>query len=185
MNKLKIIQYNVQKSKSGVMTPLVYSKSQYDVIAIQEPWLNPYMQATYCPANCPYTAIFPSTRRARTCFLITKAISVLSWSYDQSLLTPDYCQITFQLPTGRLTIHNIYSPTPPSINATESESPIPAMLQSIQNNNSDHLVVGDFNLHHEMWGGRWGGASSRGSITSSRSDGNGPPTTTQPSGCYH
>ena len=153
MSIMKIIQYNVQRSKSGVMTPLIYSKSQYDVIAIQEPWLNPHMQATYCPTNCPYTAIFPSTERARTCFLINKAIPVSSWSHDQSLLTPDYCQITFQLPTGRLTIHNIYSQTPTSINTSKWESPIPTMLQNIQNDDSEHLVIGDFNLHHEMWGG--------------------------------
>ncbi len=153
MSTMKIAQYNVQKSKLGVMTPLIHSTSQYDVIAIQEPWLNPHMQATYCPSDCPYTAIFPSTGRARTCFLINKAIPVSSWSHDQSMLTPDYCQITFQLPTGRLTIHNIYSQMPPSTNTTEWESPIPAMLQNIQNDNSEHLVVGDFNLHHQMWGG--------------------------------
>ena len=143
MSTLKIIQYNVQRSKSGVMTPLIHSKSQYDIIAIQEPWLNPHMQATYCPTNCPYIAIFPSTGRARTCFLISKAIPVSSWSHDQSLLTPDYGQVTFQLPTGRLTIHNIYSQTPPSIHTTEWESPIPTMLQNIQNDDSEHLVVGD------------------------------------------
>lgn len=156
MSTLKIIQYNVQKSKSGVMILLIHSKSQYDIIAIQEPWLNPHMQATYCQTNCPYIAIFPSMGRARTCFLINKAIPFSSWTCDPSLLTPDYCQITFQLPTGRLTIHNIYSPTPPSINKTEWKSPIPTMLQNIQNiqnNDSKHLVLGDFNLHHEMWGG--------------------------------
>ena len=135
------------------MIPLIHSKSKYDIIAIQEPWLSPHMQATYCPTNCPYIAIFPSTGRARTCFLINKAIPFLSWICNLFLLKPDYCQITLQLLTGRLTIHNIYSPMPPSIYTTETKSPILTMLQNIQNNNSKHLFLGDFNLHHEMWGG--------------------------------
>ena len=129
--------------------PLIHSKPQYDVIAIQEPWLNPHIQATYCP----YTVLFPSTGRARTCFLINKSIPVSSWSHDQSLLTPDYCQITFRLPTGRFTIHNIYSQTPPTVSTIEWESPIPTMLRNIENDDSEHLVVCDFNLHHQMWGG--------------------------------
>lgn len=66
---------------------------------------------------------------------------------------PDYCHITFQQPTGQPTIHNIYSETLPSTSSREWESPIPNMLQNIQNENSEHLVVGDFNLHHQKWGG--------------------------------
>ena len=73
MSTMKIIQYNAQKSKLRVMAPLIHSTSQYDVIAIQEPRLNPYMQATYCQLDYPYEAIIPSTGRTRTCFLINKA----------------------------------------------------------------------------------------------------------------
>ncbi len=135
------------------MIPLLHSKTQYDVIAMQEPWLNPHLQATYCPTNCPCTAIFPPTGRARTCFFVNKAIPVSSWSHNPSQLTADYCQIKFQLPTGRLTIHNIYSPIPPYADITEWCSPIPSMLQNIESTDSEHLVVGNFNLHHQRWGG--------------------------------
>ena len=135
------------------MIPLLHSTTQYNVIAIQEPWLNPHMQATYCPTNCPYTVIFSPSGQARTCFLINKAIPVSMWSHKENQLTSDYCQITLQLPTGpSLTIHNIYSPIPPTADAAEWGSPTPNMLRNIQHSVKDHeyLVVGDFNLHHPI-----------------------------------
>ena len=77
------------------------------------------------------------------------------WSHKENQLTPDYCQINLQLPTGpSLTIHNIYSPIPPTADATEWGSPTPNMLRNIQHSVEDHeyLVVSDFNLHHPIGG---------------------------------
>ena len=153
MNMLKLLQYNVQKSRIGVMIPLIEGNEQYDIIALQEPWLNPQLQATYCPTSCPYTAVFPRTGRARTCFLVNKAILVSLWTQNPAHLTLDYCRITLQLPIGPLTIHNIYSPTPLTLYTTEWESPIDSMLEIVHSSAREHLIVGDFNLHHLKWGG--------------------------------
>lgn len=42
MNQLRILQWNVQKSKKGAMIPLIDGDApEYNIIAVQEPWLNP------------------------------------------------------------------------------------------------------------------------------------------------
>ena len=104
-------------------------------------------------ANCPYPLLLPPNGRFRTCFYINKASPVSSWSHTQSKLTPDYCQVTIRLITGKLTIHNLYSATPPTPTRTERNSPIPDMLWNIMLQGGEHLFVGDFNLHHQQWGG--------------------------------
>ena len=49
MKGLRILQYNVQKSKDKVLIPLFEDKrtTELDIIAIQEPWQNPFQPTTY------------------------------------------------------------------------------------------------------------------------------------------
>ena len=56
MEVLRIIQYNVRKEKDAVMAPLLEDAKEQGihVLAIQEPWQNPHMNATYCPSSCGY-----------------------------------------------------------------------------------------------------------------------------------
>jgi hypothetical protein len=45
MNSLRVLSYNVQRSKDGVMATLLRDdkvRQSYDVIAIQEPWENSF-----------------------------------------------------------------------------------------------------------------------------------------------
>jgi len=50
MSRLRVLQYNVQKSKDKVMAPLLADQAValYNVLALQEPWKNPHKNATYC-----------------------------------------------------------------------------------------------------------------------------------------
>ena len=113
MSTLKVLQYNVQKSKDRVMVPLLDGPgTPYDVIAIQEPWLSPYVETTYCPQSCPYHLVFPQDGRARTCLYINKRIPLATWhSYEE----PDYCRVKIDTQQGPITIHNIYSEIPESL----------------------------------------------------------------------
>jgi hypothetical protein len=47
-NRLNILQYNVRKSRDMVMASLLRDPGTYDfdIIAIQEPWKNPYTAKT-------------------------------------------------------------------------------------------------------------------------------------------
>jgi hypothetical protein len=151
MSTLQILQWNVQKSKNKAMSPLLDSGSQtYDIIAIQEPWLNPFTHTTYCPRQCNYHLVFPENGRPRTCLLINKDIPRSQWTAGA---TPDYCWVRLTTASGTYTIHNIYSETPLSHVTQEWNSPVTEVLAGISPD-EHHLIVGDFNLHHEAWGGQ-------------------------------
>ena len=146
MSTLQILQWNVQKSKKKAMSPLLDSGSQtYDIIAIQEPWLNPFTHTTYCPRQCNYHLVFPENGRPRTCLLINKDIPRSQWTAGA---TPDYCWVRLTTASGTYTIHNIYSETPLSHVTQEWNSPVTEVLACISPD-EHHLIVGDFNLHHE------------------------------------
>ena len=79
MNRLKVLQYNVRKSKKKVMVPLLADKVivSYDVLALQEPWQNPYKNATYCPSRSAFYVAYNDQKR-RSCFLINKSLDINS-----------------------------------------------------------------------------------------------------------
>ena len=128
MSTLRVLQYNVQKSKNKVVVPVLEGPHEaYDIIALQEPWLNPLMNTTYAPRSCQYNLIFPQEGRARTCLYINKRIPIAQWQAGQE---PDYCWVRINLETGPITIHNIYSETPESHSTTEWNTPILRLLNA-------------------------------------------------------
>jgi hypothetical protein len=129
------------------MVPLLEgTHKSYNVIAIQEPWLNPYNSTTYCLRSCQYNLIFPQTGRARICILVNKQILVAKWRSGQE---PDYCWIKLDLESGPITFYNIYSEIPGSYNTIAWNTLILQMLEAIKAPGR-HLVVGDFNLYYTI-----------------------------------
>lgn len=53
MGSLSILQYNVGKSRDIVMATLLRDPKivDFDILAIQEPWVNPFMDTTHQPAK--------------------------------------------------------------------------------------------------------------------------------------
>ena len=147
---IRILQYNVQKSKDKVMIPVLEGPHEpYDIIAIQEPWPS-RVGSTYCPRGCQYNLVFPRQGGARVCLYINKRIPVSSWRVIKN--EADYLQVQFELTDGLFTIHNVYSQTPETHRTVEWNTPLPRLLQAIEEP-GQHLLVGDFNLHHPLWGG--------------------------------
>ena len=74
-----ILQYNVQKSKDKVMAPLLEDPrvQAYDILAIQEPWNNPFMETTYNPRNSCFYLVYPPGK-GRACFYINKKLNLAS-----------------------------------------------------------------------------------------------------------
>jgi hypothetical protein len=149
MNKLKVLQYNVQKSKDKVMAPLLADKAitSYDILALQEPWHNPYKNATYCPSSAAFYAAYNDQER-RSCFLINKSLNISLWDVDYS--GPDVCSLRLQLSDITLWIHNFYNQPPGSYSTTDYPSSL-TLLPSLLAREGEHLVLGDFNLHHPLW----------------------------------
>ena len=49
----RLLQYNIRKSKDTVAAPLLADPRtrQFHILAIQEPWNNPFVQTSYNPSS--------------------------------------------------------------------------------------------------------------------------------------
>src|SRR5947207_5737535 len=121
---LKILQYNVMKSKDTVMAPLFRDRRilDYDILAVQEPWRNPFNKSTtHHPLKDHFHLIYPKDDKARVCFFVSKKLNTTTWTTMH--MSMDLCSITIKLyatdleedssntelipPPQRIYIHNI------------------------------------------------------------------------------
>ncbi|EUC27476.1 hypothetical protein COCCADRAFT_111608, partial [Bipolaris zeicola 26-R-13] len=129
----------------------------FDIIAIQEPWKNPYTTTTHHPAKNKFHLCYPTSHTggiARVCFFINKKIDQLGWRFEER--TRDICSIIIdpkddQQQQERLVIHNVYNPPKTSNNR---QSVLPQVREALRQYHTDEqILLGDFNLHHPLWGG--------------------------------
>jgi endonuclease/exonuclease/phosphatase family metal-dependent hydrolase len=76
------------------------------------------------------------------------------WQFKEH--SRDICSLTIELGDDQqegqhLTIHNVYNPT----RRSESDNSVLTDVRAIMQNNQseEQILLGDFNLHHPMWGG--------------------------------
>ncbi len=62
---------------------------------------------------------------------------------------PDIISLHLNLPDRCIHIHNIYNP----VNAEEISTSILILKHRLAAHPNEHIVLGDFNLHHETWEG--------------------------------
>ena len=148
MSRLRVLQYNVQKSKK-VMEPLLADErvQSYDVIAIQEPWKNPQQNRTYCPRSSNFIPAYDDTER-RTCFLLHKDLDVAKW--EVTFHGPDLVSLHLVINDLSIWIHSVYSEPPGGYAVRQYNSPIPLLPELLQLE-GEHILLGDFNLHHAAW----------------------------------
>jgi hypothetical protein len=96
---LSILQYNVMRSKDIVMATLLRDQNilEYDILAIQEPWRNPFISTTYNPISDSFHLFFPQDSRdapARMCFFINKRLDETTWKITER--TRDVCTLTIK-----------------------------------------------------------------------------------------
>ena len=139
------------------MIPLLYNTSIYelDILAIQEPWGNKLVATSYNPHNSPFHLVYPPEKEARVCIYINKRIHPDNWTVTHH--SRDAQTVTIRYETGSqqqrtLSIHNIYNPSPSSYSAIETGT-LETLRYCLQEPQNDHIVVGDFNLHHPLWSG--------------------------------
>ncbi|OQE59010.1 hypothetical protein PENNAL_c0342G04449, partial [Penicillium nalgiovense] len=102
--------------------------SKADIIAVQEPWENPYNDTTYHPLKQTHELLFPSSAetggRAR--------------------------EVRIQTGLGEICFFNIYN----ECGTTGTVELLNTLLCDDQRRRRRHLMIaGDFNLHHPAWGG--------------------------------
>ena len=156
---MKILQYNVRKSRDTVMATLLRDPRvmDYDILAIQEPWRNPFMSTTHHPAKAQFHLYYPAAIEggpARVCFFVNKRLDNTTWQFKAH--TGDACSLRIQYEKndqaqGCIHIHNIYNPGQTTENR---DSVLPLILTLLETHQlDDQIVLGDFNLHHRSWGG--------------------------------
>ena len=151
MNSLKILQYNVQKSRNKVMSPLFADEriTSYDIIAIQEPWQNPFCNTSYCPSAVNFHLVYNNQKQC-SCIYINKSLDVNSW--DVQFHRPDLCSLHLRTKERDIWIHAIYSQPPGGYTVWDYPSPIP-LLPDLLSEEGEHIILGDFNLHSPIWCG--------------------------------
>jgi hypothetical protein len=152
MSRFSILQYNVHKSKDKVMAPLLADPrtKELDIIAIQEPWQNPFTPATYCPGTSGFLPAYGDSKGRRSCFLVNKRLASNKWSVEYPSL--DLCVLKVSTEECDLWIYNVYSQPLGGYNVVDYPSPI-SLLPDLLARGGEHLVLGDFNLHHPLWSG--------------------------------
>jgi exonuclease III len=153
MHKLfQILQYNVHRSKNVVMARFLRDPKvlEADIIAIQEPWDNPFQDTTHHPANTTHQLLYPEqTRgRARVCLYVSRKIDPMKWKH--TVHSRDCQELELHYDTGTLRLYNIYNPR---LDADSQTDTLDILEQVINRQNGSCLLLGDFNLHHPAWGG--------------------------------
>ncbi|KAJ6176718.1 hypothetical protein N7485_003632 [Penicillium canescens] len=120
-----------------------------DIIAIQEPWENPYTETTHHPAKATHELVYPTSNecsgeRTRVCMLISKRVG--QWTHHAHGRDVHELRIKQQGEQGELRIFNIYNP----VGCIDT---IMKLEDLFGRNIRSSIVLGDFNLHHPAWGG--------------------------------
>lgn len=137
MNTLSILQYNTKKSRNIVMIPLFQNDNilDIDIIALQEPWRNTRDQTTHHPQKDSFHLLYLESNKARACFFINEKIDQSTWTYTTD--GPDLISLHLKLPDKCIHIH-------------KTSTSIPILKRRLSAHpNEKHIVLGDFNLHHE------------------------------------
>ena len=129
--------------------------AEYDILAIQEPWRNRFDAAVYNPRSSPFHTLDLKQPDSRACIYVNKRISVNEWT--ETFHSPDLCTITLRIAGGTpaerlINTHSVYNPPPISHQDTTDPGTIPALRQALQMP-GEHIILGDFNLHHPVWAG--------------------------------
>jgi len=158
---LKILQYNVNKSRTKVLMGLLQDPeiASYDIIATQEPWRNPFNNAPYNPRSSPFHTSDQGDKDSRVCTYINKRIQTDKWSETHH--TKDFTTITLrtqgvqtehdQQELRTINIHNVYNQQSSHSETQETESL--RTLREALKMPGEHIIIGDLNLHHPSWGG--------------------------------
>jgi len=134
---LTILQWNTESSKQAL--EVLLEEAKFDLLAIQEPWLNPHTKSTYCPRSSQYHLVYQLEGRAA--IFVNKRLDISQWNYEAS---SDWCRVWFpDTEGGGLEVWSIYNPP--------TNKTLPRDLLERPRPTYPVILTGDFNLHHPLW----------------------------------
>ncbi|KAJ5195637.1 uncharacterized protein N7498_009075 [Penicillium cinerascens] len=128
---------------------------QAGIIAIQEPWANPYQETTHHPAKQSHQLLYPQANetggmRARVCMFVSKQME--GWTHV--VHSRDCQELRLRHEGKELRVFNIYNqPENGEDTMRLLTQLIPPTREQAKEPGVTYLIVGDFNLHHPYWGG--------------------------------
>ena len=150
----RLLQINLNKSKNGQLELINAIKGNWDILAIQEPYINSVgntRASQHWASYYPSTKLQPDHDPIRTVILINSKIQ--SEHIEQlHIASSDITAIKISAPNHSLTIFNIYNDCNHSRTITVLHDYITRNRPSLTPTETDHFVIcGDFNRHHPMW----------------------------------
>src|ERR1700723_2583409 len=123
MKELRILQYNVNHGKETTLASLLQDPQckDFDVLAIQEPWRNPFITTGYNTQASGFHLAYPPLLLTRVCFYINKRLNISQWTVTNH--NEDIQTLTVKTKASgageTLQIHNVYNPSPASYSSKE------------------------------------------------------------------
>ena len=167
--KLRILQYNVHKSKSKMMIALLHEEriKDYDILIIQKSWRHHEGARTYSSRGIGFIL---ENNGGKTCFYVNNRIDGNSWHSTWHFKDVDI--ITLQLRrqdeesaqnsmntqsdsmnvSCSMNIHDVYNSSSASHNEISEKRNFFALKQALRMQN-ESVIVNNFNLHHSVWEG--------------------------------
>jgi hypothetical protein len=149
-HSLTVVQYNLRKQQEVQELFLsLLDPQDHHIVAVQEPHQNKHNDNIKNARG--YHTVVMVTKCTRTCFYVSRHIPQQHWNVV--FHGPDMCTLRLSLPSLQtpLSIHNVYNPCP-QLQDDANQCILPSLEQRLQEP-GEHMVVGDFNLHHPNWGG--------------------------------
>ena len=150
-NRLRIWQQNSHKSKLAQQYILNTAPPEdWDVIAIQEPWLDQFKNArgsSYWRILYPTTHLLDNAPRTRSILMINTNIATDSY-IQLDVPNADITAVRFNGVHGNISLFNIYN------DCTHNETLSALHLYLLANPPfplDSMLWLGDFNRHHPLW----------------------------------
>ncbi|EAQ91377.1 hypothetical protein CHGG_03312 [Chaetomium globosum CBS 148.51] len=139
--KIKILLWNTEGIKQTL--EVLLEEAKYDLLAVQEPWINKETKSTYCPRGSRYHLVYKLEGRAA--IYVSKRFEIRQWDSEA---TENWCRVWFLEADlggeGRgFELWSIYNP-PGGEN-------VPRALQGRPRPSHPVVLAGDFNLKHPLW----------------------------------
>lgn len=163
IHTIKVLQYNVEGKRNNMAELLRDPKTwKYDILAIQEPFINKHgaTKQTHNPIKHLFREYIPNHKMARVATFINKSIPAAD--IELSDHGPNLTRVTLKNQGDdkhhQITIFNVYNPNPEppydTVLGLPKRSPLPRLNTELRRTQQhSNLVVGDFNLRNELWGG--------------------------------
>lgn len=148
---LRILQYNTQKSREVMADAFSrHDIYDYDILAIQEPYRNPYHNTTYHPAKDHFSLLYFDHEDTRTCIFVNKRIDPSLWNIRHVNGDIGILHLTTANQES-ISIYNVYN-EPAAESRTQTLEVLEQELKK-EGPQQHILLLGDFNLHHPQWSG--------------------------------